>query len=156
MSAARAQILRVEADDRGAERIHRAHQEIVELVGRAESVLGGVSGHHDAVRPDVKADQCALHHDDADRQHRKLKPHRQTLTQVLRIYADLRVKILFGKMELRIFSEGVHQAQERAHRLRQHGGSRRADDPEPEREDEQQVEPDVQHGGKQQEHERCC
>lgn len=86
---ARAQILRVEADDRGAERIHRTHQEIVELVGGAESVLGGVSGRHDAVLPDVKPDQRALHHDDADCQHRKRKSHRQPLTQVLRIYADL-------------------------------------------------------------------
>ena len=152
--SARAQILRVEADDRGAERIHRAHQEVVELVGRAEAVLRGVSGRHDAVRPDVEADERALHHDDADRQHRKLKSHRQSLTQVLRIHGELRAKILSGEVELRIFAEGVDQAQERAHRLRQHGGSRRADDPEPERKDEQQVEPDVQHGGKQQEDER--
>lgn len=67
----------------------------------------------------------ALHHDDADCQHRKRKSHRQTLTQVLRIYADLRMKILSGKMK------GIQQAHDRAHRLRQHRGSRRADDTEP-------------------------
>ena len=41
------------------------------------------------------------------------------------IYADLRVKILSGKMK------GIQQAHDRAHRLRQHRGSRRADDTEP-------------------------
>ena len=41
------------------------------------------------------------------------------------------MKILSGKMELRIFSKGIQQAHDRAHRLRQHRGSRRADDTEP-------------------------
>ena len=152
----RAQILGMEADDGRAQGVHGAHKEVIELIGGAESVLGGIAGYHDPALADVKAHKRTLHHDDADCQHRKLKAHGNALSQVPDIEGKGHMEVTFRGVELLIFPERVDQAQYRAQCLGQHGCHRRADDPEPEHKDEKQVQTDIQHGGEQQENQRRC
>ena len=66
----RAEILRRKAGHRRAETVERRHQQVIDLVCRTETVLRRIGDHRSTQH--IKLNNDALHHDDADCQHRKL------------------------------------------------------------------------------------
>ena len=128
----RAEVLRREARHRGAEAIERRHQEAIDLVCRAKAILRGIRDHH-AVQH-VKLDDDTLHHNDADRQHGKLKTERDALNQMARHIMARDLPVLLMQAQLGIFGESIGKAAQRADELRAHrgdGGHREHDGDEP-------------------------
>ena len=80
LRVARAEILRRKAGHRRAETVERRHQQVIDLVCRTETVLRRIGDHRSTQH--IKLNNDALHHNDADRQHGKLKAERDALDQM--------------------------------------------------------------------------
>lgn len=146
------QVLGGEAGHGRAQGVHRRCCQVEQLVGRTEAHLGG-GGHHDAVQH-VKLHHHALHDDDANGQHRELQPQGHALHHMAADIAPGDLHVLPVQPQLRILGKGIDEARHRADELSRHRGDGRPGHAPPEHHDEQQVQPHVQHRGKQQEQQR--
>ena len=152
LCVARAEVLRREARHRGAETVERRHQQVIDLVCRTETVLRRIGDHRSTQH--IKLNNDALHHNDADRQHGKLKTERDALDQMARHIMARDLPVLLMQAQLGIFGESIGKAAQRADELRAHRGDGRPGDTPAEHNDKQQVESHVQYRGEQQERQR--
>ena len=146
------QVLGGEAGHGRAQGVHRRARQGGQLVGCTEAHLGG-GGHHDAVQH-IKLHHHALHDDDAHRQHGELQPQRHPLGHMAAHIPHGDPHVLPVQPQLRIPGKGIDEARHRADQLGRHRGDGRPGHAPPEHDDEQQVQPYVQHRGKQQEQQR--
>ena len=152
LCVARAEILRRKARHRGTEAVERGHQEVIDLVCRTETILRRVGDHRTVQH--VELDDDTLHHNDADRQHGKLKAERDALDQMARHIMASDLPVLLMQAQLGIFGESIGKAAQRADELRAHRGDGCPSDTPAEHNDKQQVESHVQYRGEQQERQR--
>ena len=144
-----AEILGGEAGHGGAETVEGRHQQVIELGGRAEAVLGRGADHGAVLH--VELHHHALHHDDAHGQHGELQPQGHALDQVPRHLVPGEAPVGLRQPQLGIAAEGVEEAAHGADELGRHGGEGRPGHAPAEAQDEKEVQPHVQDRGEEEE-----
>ena len=147
-------VLRVVAEQTRAEPVVGGHEEVDELVCRAEAVLRGRARDHFARCGEVKFHDRALHHDDADRKDGKLQAERHALLDMRRDRGQRYAPVRTLGAERRVFAQRVDRAADEAEQLRRDGGNRRTGGTHAERHEEEQIQPHIEKRGDREEEQR--